>query len=72
MEAAIAWGLTPFEYWDRPEMEQAIMLAHFRERRLRKAHAQHAESQVQEKKSSSSNSRPPPGMLSHEQFFGGV
>ncbi len=69
METALLWGLTPFAFWSRPEIERAIMTAHYRESRLRKAHAQHAENSVMEKKSKS-KSPPATGPSEHDRFFG--
>jgi hypothetical protein len=69
MEAAILWGLTPFGFWQRPDIERAHMLAHYREARLRKAHAQHVENAVMEKKSKTKSS-PSGGPSEHDRFFG--
>jgi hypothetical protein len=71
MEAAICWGLTPFGFWSLPEMERALMVSHFRERRLRKAHAQHVENSVLEKRSKSKG-RQGDGAAptEHDRFFG--
>ncbi len=69
MEAARFWGLTPHEYADRSEMEQAVMLTHWREQRLRKAHVDKVQSDVSEKESSAS--KPNSGPSAHDHFFSG-
>lgn len=68
METVILFKTTPFAFLSLPEMERAMMIAHFRERRLRKSHADHVQGQVMDKKS---NAKPAAGPDQHAAFFGG-
>lgn len=67
METAAEWGITPFAFWALPDMERAIMLAHYREKRLRKAHVDHAQNKILDKKSKDKGSSMPD---QHAAFFG--
>jgi hypothetical protein len=69
METCVYWGVTPFQYAALPEMEQAIMLVHWREHRLRKAHLDKVQSDVMDKKSNNSSNNNAPS--DHDRFFGG-
>lgn len=69
METALLWGDSPLEFMDRSGVERAIMIAHFREKRLRKAHVDHVQTQITDKKS---KDKPGSGMPdAHAAFFGG-
>lgn len=70
MEAAAKFGKSPFEFMGLSDMERAVMVAHFLEARLRKSHADHAQSEVQEKNSKKSPSSPLSS--AHGDFFGGA
>jgi hypothetical protein len=64
MEAALLWGLTPFDFRSRPAMERAIMLAHHRERSMRSAMVARVQHDLAKKK---------PSAPDHTaDFFGGV
>jgi hypothetical protein len=69
MEAAIMWGKSPFEFLALHEMERAIMIAHFREKRLRKAHVDHVHNQIMDQKAKDKPGNTGPDQ--HAAFFGG-
>lgn len=56
MEAAITWGMTPFAFLQCSDIERAIMMAHFKERRLRKGLLDTVQSEVMDKSSKKGNS----------------
>ena len=69
METALLWGDSPFEFMARGGVERAVMSAHFREKRLRKAHVDHVQNQIMDKKA---KDKPGSSMSSqHDAFFGG-
>jgi len=66
METAILWNLTPSQFFAAPGMDRAMMLAHFRERNMRKSMLDKVQHDASEKKSKPE--RPSPD---HDAFFAG-
>ena len=67
METAILWHLTPTAFFDAPAMDRAIMLAHYRERAMRKAMLDKVQHEAAEKKA-----KPAPISPAHDAFFNGM
>ena len=58
METAILWGgISPFQFYALPELEQAVMIAHYRERSLRKSMADKISHEVYQKDSAKKESK---------------
>lgn len=68
MEAALLWHDSPFEFWARPDMERAIMIAHWREKRLRSGLSDKVHSDVRDKKKGTTTD----SSNTYSNFFGGV
>jgi len=66
MEAAILWGLTPSRFFESPARDRAMMLAHYRERNMRKAMLDKISAESAEKKAKPERSHP-----AHDAFFAG-
>ena len=67
METAILWHLTPSAFFAAPDMDRAIMLAHYRERNMRKAMLDKLQHEAAEKKSKPAQASP-----AHDAFFAGL
>lgn len=66
MEAAILWGLTPSQFFAASSMDRAMMLAHYRERNMRKSMLDKIQAESAEKKAK------PRSSPSHDAFFSGL
>ncbi|MCX6876680.1 MAG: hypothetical protein NTW21_23160 [Verrucomicrobia bacterium] len=69
METAILWHLTPSAFFAAPDMDRALMLAHHRERNLRKAMLDKIQHDTAERKA---QPKPSTGPDPHAAFFKGL
>lgn len=68
METAILWGLTPSAFFDSSERDRVFMVAHYRERNMRKAMIDKIQRDASDKKSKPAPAPSP----THDAFFGGL
>lgn len=68
LNAAIAWGDAPFAFYARPDVERAMMVAHFRITGLRRSMETTIAREVSEKQSKADGGTS--ASADHRQFFG--